>query len=149
MSGDIVTADHERRLLQAAIAIACLVPISAGAIGMIQGPAMLKQVVAPLPADLESHYRYLSGLLFGTGIGFAATIHRVETRAPLLRTLGAIVVLGGLARLGALLQFGPPGPGHIFGLAMELGVVPLILLWQARIERRCAAAGPPGESGHH
>ncbi len=147
MSGGEVTADRERRLLQIATAIACFVPISAGAMGMVEGPGMLRGLAAPLPVDLESHYRYLSGLLLGIGIGFAATIRRIENKAALLRTLGAIIVLGGLGRLGGLVQFGAPGTGHVFGLAMELGVTPLILLWQARIERRCAA--PHERRGTH
>ena len=36
----------------------------------------------------------------------------------------------------SLADAGAPGFGHLFGLAMELGIVPLILLWQARVARR-------------
>jgi hypothetical protein len=54
----------------------------------------------------------------------------------LFRTLAFIVVVGGLSRLLSLVQVGTPGPGHQFGLAMELGIVPLLALWQARVARR-------------
>ena len=49
-----------------------------------------------------------------------------------------IVIVGGLARLGSLLAVGAPGIEHQLALGMELGVVPLLMVWQARIERRWA-----------
>lgn len=136
-----MSVDTERRLLQFCTALACLVPISAGTMGIIDSAAMLRGVERPLPIDLESHYRYLSGLLLGIGIGFALCIRDIEQRAPLYRFLGMIVIVGGLARLASLVEYGPPGFGHRFGLAMELGVVPCLMLWQARVARR--AKGVP------
>lgn len=133
-----MTAEFERRLLQFCTALACLVPISAGTMGVIESAGMLRGVEAPPPIDLDSHYRYLSGLLLGIGIGFAICIPRIEERAPLYRFLGMIVVVGGLARLISLVQYGWPGVGHRFGLAMELVVVPALMLWQARVARRHA-----------
>jgi hypothetical protein len=129
-----MTPSSERRLLQAAVAIACLVPLTIGAQGVVEGPAMLKGVAGTQPADLDSHYRYLSGLLLGLGFGFASCVKCIELCGPLFRTLGLIAVLGGLARLLSLALVGTPSFGHVLGLAMELGVVPLLLVWQRRIE---------------
>ena len=144
-----MTADAERRLLQFFTALACLVPISAGTMGIVDSAAMLRGVEGPLPRDLDSHYRYLSGLLLGIGIGFALCIRDIEERAPLYRFLGMIVVVGGLARLLSLVEVGAPGFGHRFGLTMELVVVPLLMAWQARIARRSkgrrvVVTGPKG-----
>lgn len=125
----------ERRLLQGAIGLACLVPLSAGFAGVIEGPAMLRGVAAT-PPDLDSHMRYLSGLLLGIGIGFLACVPRIEARGALFRALGLIVVVGGLARAVSLLEAGIPGAEHRLALAMELGATPLLVLWQARIARR-------------
>jgi hypothetical protein len=100
---------------------------------------VLKGVSPPVAVDLESHFHYLSGLLLGIGLVFVASIPRIETRGTLFRALGVIVVVGGLARLSSLAEDGVPGPGHQFGLVMELAVVPLIVLWQARVARRYAA----------
>ena len=125
----------ERRLLQGAILIACMVPLSAGLAGVIDGPAMLRGVEVP-PPDLDSHMRYLSGLLLGIGIGFLACVPRIETRGRLFRALGLIVVVGGLARATSLMEAGPPGVEHRLALIMELGATPLLVLWQARIARR-------------
>ena len=58
----------------------------------------------------------------------------------------ALVVAGGLARLVSLAQVGAPSPGHLFGFAMELGAVPLLMLWQAAFARRWQAAGHPPRS---
>ncbi|HEX8238590.1 MAG TPA: DUF4345 domain-containing protein [Allosphingosinicella sp.] len=123
----------ERRLLQAAVALGCAVPLLAGGSGMIHGPAFLHGVGEDVPADLDSHFRYLSGLLFGIGIAFASCIPRIEARTARFRLLAFLVVVGGLGRLLGLVSTGVPGAGHIFGLAMELGTVPLLVLWQARV----------------
>lgn len=130
-----MTADAERRLLQVATALACLVPLSIGGIGLVDSAAMLRGVDRPLPVDLDSHFRYLSGLLLGIGIAFAACIPRIEQRGAIFRALCLIVVIGGLGRLLSLAELGAPAAGHRFGLVMELGTVPLLTLWQARVAR--------------
>lgn len=134
-------ASAERRLLQGAAAFACLVPFSMGIASVFEGPSVLRGV-AGASADLDSHFRYLSGLLLGIGIGFASCIPRIERRGARFRLLGAIVVLGGIGRLLSLLEVGLPGAGHLFGLVMELVVVPLLMLWQARVARRSEQPRP-------
>ena len=103
---------------------------------------MVKDVEAPLAIDLDSHFRYLSGLLCGIGIAFLTQVPRIEAQGATIRLLGLIVVIGGLSRLGGAIVSGLPGGGHVFGLAMELAVVPLLVLWQARVARRCAQDSP-------
>lgn len=123
----------ERRLLQIAIALACLVPLTMGGLSVVRGVEVLKGV-APAP-DLDSHFRYLSGIFLGLGIAFATCVPAIERKGPRFRLLGAMVVAGGLARLLSWYVVGAPGFGHRFGLAMELGVVPLLMLWQWRVAR--------------
>ena len=134
-----MTPTAERRLLQAAIAIACLVPLGIGGASVLFGPSAITTTLAPSPS-FDSHFRYLSGIFFALGIGFASCIPAIEARGPRFRLLGAMVVTGGIARLVSLAMLGWPGAGHRFGLAMELGVVPLLMLWQWRIERRSRPA---------
>lgn len=126
----------ERRLLQAATAFACLVPLMMGGTSILNGADVLRGMDPPFPVDLDSHYRYLSGLLFGIGLVFAACIPRIERHGAIFRALCAVIVCGGLARLLSLLESGAPSFGHQFGLVMELVVVPLVTLWQARLARR-------------
>lgn len=129
----------EKRALQIAVAIACIVPLFASTAGIVLGVAFLGGKPRPIPADIDSHVRYLSGIFLVVGIAFASCVPEIERKGPLFRLLGAMVVVGGLARLLSWLDIGMPGPGHRFGLVMELGVVPLLMVWQARIARRAAA----------
>ncbi|MEI9926486.1 MAG: DUF4345 domain-containing protein [Sphingomonas sp.] len=124
----------ERRLLQAAVALAVLVPIGVGGWSVAQGPGFLLH--APVPRDLDSHFRYLSGIFVMLGIGFASCIPDIERSGARFRLLGAMVIAGGLARLVSLVAVGMPSAGHLGGLCLELGLVPLLMLWQARIARR-------------
>ena len=128
--------ETERRLLQAATGLACLVPLSMGGLSVLKSAEVMRGVSHPLPIDLDSHFRYLSGLLLGIGLVFLASIPRIETKTIVFRTLGVVIVVGGLGRLLSLVEAGIPGPGHQFGLVMELIVVPLIVLWQGRVARR-------------
>lgn len=131
-----MTQHSERRLLQIAVAIACLVPLLAGGAGVIEGPDMAGGKAIARSADLGSHFRYLSGLLLGLGIAFAASIPTIEKRGELFAALSFLVVVGGLARLASLLTDGAPGTAHMLALVMELGVVPCLFLWQRRVARR-------------
>ena len=137
----------EKRLLQAATALACLVPLSMGIASVLRSAAVLKGVEPPLPIDLDSHFRYLSGLLLGTGLVFLACLRNIERHRPVFLALGAIILVGGLARLLSAIELGWPGPGHRFGLVMELVVVPLIVLWQGRVARRFETGLSPAASG--
>jgi hypothetical protein len=124
----------ERRLLQGALALAACVPVAGGLATVIQG-------VAAGPVGLDSHYRYLSGLLLGIGLTFWSLIPRIETNGVLVRALTLFVVTGGLARLYALALRGDPGTMRL-ALVMELVVTPTLCLWQARIAR-LARQNPP------
>jgi len=127
----------ERRLLQIVIALACVVPICAGLDGVLRGAAMVSP--GRVTADLDSHFRYLSGIFLMLGLAFASTISTIEREGPRFRLLAAMVVAGGLARALAWATTGAPGLAHQLGLVMELGVVPLLVLWQARIARLAAS----------
>ena len=129
----------ERRLLQAAVALGCLSPLYFGLRGVIEGPAMLVGVEPGQAApDLLSHYRFLSGLFLGLGLVLLSCLRGIERRSMRFRCIGAAIVLGGLARAFGLTIGDAPSAGHRIALAVELGVVPLLLLWQARIARRFA-----------
>ena len=137
-----VTPAAERRLLQLAIALGGFVPVGAGLDGGLLGSGMLGQGSGTDPA-LDSHVRYLSGLLLGIGLAFWQAIPTIETRTARVRLLTAIVALGGLMRLIGILLVGAPGGSMLFGLGMELVVTPLLCLWQGRVARRCAAPERP------
>ena len=118
-------------ILRAAILFACLVPILAGGAGALSGAGFL----GGGGAALDSHTRYLSGLLLGIGLAFAWASFDLPRRGRIFDVLAPLVVLGGLARLGGLLHAAPPLP-HVLALGMELGVTPLLWWGVRRAMRR-------------
>ncbi|MGH6812662.1 MAG: DUF4345 domain-containing protein [Methylocella sp.] len=126
---------YSKRALQLAVAAGGFVPVGAGLAGMLIGPGMVDPIGgASMPMD--SHYRYLSGLLLGVGLGFWTTIPNIEREGRRFRLLAAIVVLGGIGRLYSLLIGGMPDRPMLFGLIMELAVTPLLAFWQYRLATR-------------
>lgn len=126
----------ERRLLQLAVAVAAVVPVAAGLAGVLGGPAVFEPGAA---VEIDSHFRYLSGLLLGLGLAFWSFVPRMSEVTGAVRLLTAMVVLGGLARLLGLALHGAPSLGTMFALVMELFVTPAICLWQGRIARLARA----------
>jgi hypothetical protein len=120
----------ERRALQMAIGVACLVPLGAGLLGVAQGASMLGHAGE---VSLDSHMRYLSGLLLGIGLVFASTIPTIERHSDRFAILAAIVIVGGLARLYGVLIYGWPSEPMVYALVMELGVTPLLWFWHHRV----------------
>lgn len=131
--------EQEKRLLQAVVGIACLVPLTAGLWGVLYGPGWIGGV-GVVPIDLDSHFRYVSGIFLGVGIGFFTCLRRIETCGDRFWLVGSLVVLGGLSRAYSAARLGLPSGGHIFGLVMELGVVPCLMAWQAGFAGRWARA---------
>jgi len=128
----------ERRLLQAVLLLLSLSPLGIGGAGMLLGPGWLKGV-GEVPADLDSHFRYLSGIFFGLGLALLTCVPRIESMTVRFRWIAVLVVIGGLARLLGLVEHGVPGRGHVVGLGLELVVTPLLVLWQHRVAGRRAA----------
>ena len=120
-----------RRALQVAVAIAGLVPVTAGAAGAFD-PTLLELAGSP---HALSHAAYLSGLLLGIGVAFWSTIPAIETKSGRFALLASLVMLGGLARLFTAVRLGVWAPSVAWPLVMELGVTPALWLWQQRVAR--------------
>lgn len=125
----------ERKLLQLTVAIAALVPVIAGAAGILGG-AKAFGLTGDLSAD--SHVRYLSGLLLGIGFAFWASIRDIETCGSRFLLLTCIVFTGGCARLLSLLAMGTINAGTLFALTMELLATPALCLWQRNLAKRAS-----------
>jgi hypothetical protein len=126
----------ERRCLQSVIGLLALVPIAAGLLGGLRGPSAFGIDPATVTVDLDSHVRYLSGILLAIGLGFWSTIPAVEKRGRRFRLLTALVVTGGGMRALSLAGAGLPGWPMRVALALELVATPLLALWQARLAAR-------------
>lgn len=129
-----MTPSMNKRLLQIAVAALALVPVGIGALGVLAGPGFLRGGDMP-PADMDSHFRYLSGIFLALGLMFYACIPAIERKTSLFRMAAALVIVGGCGRLLSLLMVGPPSSGHLIGLGLELVIVPLLTLWQSGVAR--------------
>ena len=111
----------EKRALQIVVAVACIVPFSVAVPSVLHGPTTLKGIHAPVPIDLDSHFRYLSGIFLMLGIGFASCVPGIERKGPRFRLLGAMVVTGGLARALSWAEVGAPPHGPSVGFVHGIG----------------------------
>ena len=119
------------------VCILGLVPVGAGLAGVLEGARMAGTLPGAMPGGgLDSHVRYLSGLLLAVGLGFWSTVPRLARQGARFRLLTAIVVTGGLGRLLGVLLHGWPPPPMLFGLVMELVVTPCLCAWQGWIAAR-------------
>ena len=125
----------ERRLLQAALLIVSLIPVSAGFAGVWSGPAFF-DVIASASAD--SHMRYLSGLLLGIGFVVWWIIPHVEKPSEAFAAITAIVFVGGLSRLWSLIHVGQANGVMTSALFVELGITPALYFWHRRVVRLSA-----------
>ncbi|GIG93283.1 DUF4345 domain-containing protein [Plantactinospora endophytica] len=115
------------------------VAVASGLAGMLVGPAALPGA-GPVDATVDSGFRYANAFWFAAGAVAWWAVPRVErATAPLRLVLGA-VILGGIARLLAALASGWPHPVYLGALAVELVLVPLVLVWQAEVAQAARRA---------
>jgi hypothetical protein len=126
-------AGRERTVFRLAVFVLAFVPVSAGLAGTLLGAGLPGLEAAAEAVNLDSHIRYLSGLLLGIGLGFWNTVMRPAIRLDRFRLLAVIVIAGGAARLLSLLLAGWPDAPHVAALAMELVVTPALLAWSMRL----------------
>jgi len=136
----------ERRLLQAVVIVLALIPVAAGIAGVLEGPAFV-DVSRPWPVDLDSYFRFLSGVFLALGIAWYSCVPNIERNTARFRLLAALTFAGGLARLLSLLISGTPVRGHRAGLVIELVVVPLLVLWHTRVARHAGRTNRPRHEG--
>ena len=117
--------------MQIVVTLLALIPITVGAAGIWAGPVSVG--ASDPPRDLDSHFRYLSGIFMALGFVFWSCVADIERKGALFRVACALVVTGGFARLLAYATQGPPSSFHVAGLVMELVVVPALAVWQMRV----------------
>ena len=130
---EFLTRDGERRFLQLTIAVLCLSPLGFGLIGMVRGTPGFG---GPANIEVDSHFRYLSGIFFGIGVMAVSCIPRIEAMTERFRWVILFVVIGGLARLYGYVTAGLPHGSMFYAVFVELVATPLLGLWQRRVARR-------------
>jgi hypothetical protein len=126
----------ERRVLQVMLGVLSLIPIVGLVLSWGPGPDVFLREGASVSVDLDNQWRYLSGVYASVSIVIWWTIPHVEARLAPLRIALFGVMLGGVGRLVSIVHRGlPDEPTLIGGLVLELGLAPLLLIWQNRIHR--------------
>ncbi len=121
-----------RRGLQAAVGVLACIPVTVGLMGVVQGPGEVMPG-EDWPVNLDSHYRFLSGIFLGIGLAFWWCVPAIERRTATFRMLCLLIFTGGLGRGVSLVLAGPPVTEHLIGLGFELVLVPMLAWWQGRV----------------
>lgn len=122
------------------VAILALIPISAGAAGVVYGLSFPGFAVMAAKADAVSHFRFLSGTFIAMGLTYWTVALGLGNWLSRFQLLAGLTIAGGLSRGASLFVDGLPSVGHLFGLGMELLVVPALLLWSLRLPaKNCPA----------
>jgi hypothetical protein len=122
----------ERKLLQAAFALAGLVLVGFGLAGVFFGASFTN-----LSGDVEmdSYVRFLKGMLLAIGLVYLSSIPDIERHGERITLVTFILVLGAVPRLMAVIGHGVPTIGIMISLMGELIVAPLLWLWQRHVAR--------------
>ncbi len=127
----------ERNALQLILGVLSLIPLAGLVIGFTDGSDFFMPEGSHAPANLDNQFRYLSGVYVAVTIGIWYALPEIERRLAIMRIIGAAIMLGAVGRLLSMRSHGvPDDPAMIVGVVLEGVVVPLLLLWQARIARQ-------------
>ena len=125
---------HDRaapRALLIALGLIAVVPLATGLLGIVGG-LQFGPGGGETVEYFDSEYRFLNVVWFSMGIALLWTLRAPVERAPFTRFILLTLVCGGVSRLISVSQVGWP-PGVFRGsLAVELIMIPGLLLWHLR-----------------
>ena len=114
-----------------------LVPIFAGLYGMVMGLFMfgVADFIQAQGMATDSHFRYLSGLLFTIGILFWYFLPNITEHKKVISYITLMVFIGGLNRLLFAVYYGEYSILVVLPIVMELIITPLIYWWIVRVHK--------------
>ena len=123
----------ERKLLQAAVAMAGLVGVILGLTGVLFGT-----MHTDLSGDvvLDGYVRFGKGVLLALGLVYWSCIPQIERHGERISLVTLILVCGTLSRLLLVAGHGVPTLGIVSNLVAGLIGVPLVWLWQRHVADR-------------
>jgi hypothetical protein len=127
----------ERRALQFTVVFTAVFPMVVGLGGIFQGPAALDTKYGHvLSTNLDNHFRYMSGCLFGYGRFLMSAVPTIDQETAKIRVCCSLPFFGAAGRLWAMFV---AGTGinflSLYTTCAEV-IFPLtIIIWQARIAR--------------
>ena len=135
------------RGLKLAIRALCVLAFVTGVVDMFAGVQLLiigggqLASVADDPV-LNSQIGFWGAIWFGFGVVLWRASTHLQTEVNLFRILCGITALSGLARLGAALAYGLPGPVLTVAMIVEIGGGAGLFLWHAAVLRGTHAPRP-------
>jgi hypothetical protein len=132
----------ELRLFYATVGAVLLIPTVVGLVGAfggLEGLAALFQEDrhAQLAPGLRNHLRAICLMFFMIAPLVVWTLRDLKARAGAFQIVLAAAWLAGFARLVGRFVDGNPGVIATVFCGLELGLMPVLLLWHARLVRRC------------
>jgi hypothetical protein len=125
---------NQRLALQIVIGLIAIVPIFVGVNGIVRGPDMLVKAYN-YPIQVDSHFRFLSGLPVAMGIFLLRSLPIIDRDGSDSRRVSLLVFIGGLGRLWGLITVGLEASAIVATL-FELFVPPFVCLWQNQIQQK-------------
>lgn len=99
-------------------------------------------------AVLNSQFRFLASIWLGLGLLLCLCVFRLERYGPVLDGALAVVFLGGIGRILALVDQGFPDTAFSIGfvvlaIAVEIVGMPALIAWHRKLRRARGSAAMP------
>jgi len=122
--------------LKMAVRALCIIPFVTGIIDIVDGLGLLTVAGAQLGSAandpvLNSQVGFWGAIWFGFGVILWRASSHLRDEVDLFRLLCGTVALSGLARLGAAVVYGLPGPVLTVAMSVEIIAGAGFFLWHA------------------
>jgi hypothetical protein len=122
-----------------AVGLVLFIPLVAGPLVAFGGvpalAALFRERAQILSPGMHNHLRAIGWMFFVHVPVVVWSLGSIRERSAVFRIVVGLAVVAGLARLTGWIVNGYPGPIATVILCLELGYLPLLLLWHARLVR--------------
>lgn len=127
--------DRGRRRLQWALATSAALPTLTGVREVLLGSHGAPGGPGDVSATIDGELRYANVFKMAVGPVIWSQLNKAESSPWVTAALGTIF-LGGAARLLSWQQRGKPHPISVVAIGIEIGLVPVLIVWQRRVAVR-------------
>ncbi len=128
----MISREKRRSALVAVLALLGAVPVASGTAGIVLGPSGLPGAERT-GSTVDSEYRFVNVFWLAAGLALWWSLRKPEQRSTVTRLVLTLASVGAGPRLLSWARTGAPHPVFRATLVLELVVVPLVLIWHARI----------------
>jgi hypothetical protein len=128
-----------RRLFQGFLVMFGVIAIGISLAHLAVGPEAIIGGSTVNPTS-DGEDRFYAGLFGCYGVALLWCARDVERKQVYVNVLAAVLLVGGIGRLVALIAAGPPTPFFVAMLVLELVLPPLMVLAARRVAQPAAAA---------